>query len=74
MPAKPRAKKRLPPDDDFFFGTACTTCAHYRGMLRCAAFQERIPDKILNGSDQHRKPVKGDGGIVYKPIPRREDA
>lgn len=48
----------------------CVTCNRYRGLLTCDAFPERIPQVILEGSFDHRKPYPGDGGIRWTPLPR----
>ena len=49
------------------FTTQCVACRHYRGQLRCAAFEQRIPEDILTGRVSHSKPYPGDGGIQYEP-------
>ena len=46
----------------------CQVCSHYRGLQKCDAFPEQIPDKILVWEHDHREPYKGDGGIRFKPI------
>lgn len=47
----------------------CVTCNHYRGGLACDAFPEGIPDPVLTGLVDHRKPTPGDNGITWEPIP-----
>ena len=32
----------------------------------CRAFPAGIPEMILRGENDHRQPVAGDGGIVWK--------
>lgn len=44
----------------------CTTCARKSPWgPTCEAFPNGIPEEILDGSDQHRTPVTGDGGLTY---------
>lgn len=48
---------------------ACNTCKHYIAFSdppSCAAFTAGIPRKILVGDDMHRKPFRGDNGIMYE--------
>lgn len=48
---------------------ACLFCAHWNHPGRtCAAFPVRIPDAIWNGENDHRSPVDGDGGIVFRDL------
>lgn len=47
----------------------CLSCIHYRGLLKCDAFPDKIPDKILVWEHDHRKPFKDDQGIQFEPIP-----
>lgn len=53
-----------------FVRIACNYCKHYnRGDMTafsCAAF-ENIPDEILNGDNDHSKPLPGQGNnIVFE--------
>lgn len=54
--------------------TPCATCAHYtkngKKSFVCRAYPDGIPDVIINGEVDHRKPHPGDHGIQYdkKPI------
>jgi len=48
----------------------CAMCAHYEGLMACAAFPDRIPQEILTGEHDHREPYDGDQGIRWKPAAR----
>lgn len=49
----------------------CNRCIHYLGDLKCAAFPKGIPDEILEGKNDHSKPLKGQKNkIVFEPINR----
>jgi hypothetical protein len=52
----------------------CFSCKHFDiEKLNCPAFPEQIPDKILDGSNNHKKPVKGQKTkIVFEPIDESE--
>lgn len=43
----------------------CFDCELYSGELKCKAFPAGIPDEILDGKNDHRKPYPGDHGIVF---------
>jgi hypothetical protein len=45
----------------------CLVCKYYRKAQRCEAFPLRIPQAILIGRYDHRKPHKGDHGIKFQP-------
>ena len=36
------------------------------GKVTCKAFPDGIPDEILHGLNDHKKPFKGDNGIQFK--------
>ena len=36
--------------------------------MKCKAFPDGIPEKILTGEHDHTKPFKGDNGIRFEPI------
>jgi len=44
----------------------CISCKHYRMLHRCTAFPDRIPEAIMLGEHDHRKPYKGDNGIRWE--------
>lgn len=58
--------------DDIIYSPTCATCAHFirDGMNKkaCKAYPKGIPIKIWDGSNDHTKPYKGDGGIRYEPV------
>ena len=45
---------------------ACATCASYEGGHKCKAFPDGVPQDILDGKNDHRKPYPGDHGIQYE--------
>jgi len=48
----------------------CLECKHfYKNEYEefcCKAFPEGIPDKIIEGKVNHKKPYKGDNGIQFE--------
>ena len=36
------------------------------GEVTCKAFPKRIPEEIIYGLNDHKKPFKGDNGIQFK--------
>jgi hypothetical protein len=44
----------------------CLVCKYYRKAQRCDAFPSRIPQAILIGKYDHRKPHAGDHGIKFQ--------
>jgi len=60
----------------------CQVCKHYIGMTAmepepymetevvntCEAFPSGIPQPILDGENDHKKPYEGDNGIQFEPI------
>jgi hypothetical protein len=50
----------------------CADCIHFdeegeREGLTCDAFLKGIPEEILYGEHDHRKPFPGDKGILFEP-------
>jgi hypothetical protein len=37
----------------------CEICKNYIGDLKCFAFPDGIPEKILTGEEDHKKPING---------------
>jgi hypothetical protein len=47
--------------------TPCYRCVRYQGSMRCHAFGEvEIPLEILEGKNDHTKPVDGDHGLLFE--------
>jgi hypothetical protein len=46
--------------------TICIGCRHYEGACECTAFPNGIPDEIIDGTVEHRKPYPGDNGIQFE--------
>ena len=45
----------------------CQRCAHYLGDLECLAFPDGIPEEILDGDNNHSKPLPDqDNDIVFE--------
>lgn len=55
-------------DYDPFTWAQCNECANYMGDAKCRAFPTRIPDKILSGDFDHRRPYPGDNGVRFTPV------
>lgn len=54
----------------------CVGCQHYLGDRHCKAYPfdgPEIPEAIVLGEHDHRKPFKGDKGIRWEPAPGFED-
>lgn len=46
----------------------CNNCKHNLGGGRCKAFEERIPDEIFSGKNNHSKPLSYQlNDIVFDP-------
>ena len=50
------------------FSTQCRDCKHRIPPDACAAFPDGIPEKILTGKHDHRRPFPGDGGVRFEPV------
>lgn len=52
---------------------ACNKCQHLnRGTFSCKAFPERIPNEILDGDNDHTKPLPNQGNdLVFTPKKKR---
>jgi len=46
----------------------CIECVHYRGMITCDAFPDRIPEAVITGEHDHREPYPGDNGVRFEPV------
>ena len=50
---------------------SCFFCERFTGLqadgYRCTAFEKPIPDEIIMGENDHTKPFKGDGGLLFVP-------
>lgn len=50
----------------------CSNCKNYLGDNTCLAFPDGIPDEILNGDNDHSKPLPNqDNDIVFEPIDKK---
>lgn len=45
----------------------CEYCEIYLFDNNCLAFLDGIPEEILNGKIDHRKPYNNDNGFQFKP-------
>ena len=50
---------------------SCISCKHFnyknKSANTCAAFQEKIPDVIFLGKNDHKEHIDNDNGIKYEP-------
>ncbi len=50
-------------------------CKHYLFEGSCLAFPDRIPDEILDGDNDHSKPLPDqDNDIVFEPKQQSDEA
>jgi hypothetical protein len=54
--------------DDPSTSKGCKHLDRSSRKFRCNAFPKGIPDEIGIGTHDHRKPFKGDSGIVFEPL------
>tara|TARA_Y100001963_G_C6718014_1_gene417721 strand:+ start:515 stop:709 length:195 start_codon:yes stop_codon:yes gene_type:complete len=50
------------------FSRQCLECINYTVNGKCEAFPNGIPEEIINGWHDHKKPYKGDNGIRYENV------
>jgi hypothetical protein len=50
----------------------CHLCARRRDVDTCDAFPGGIPNEILVGDFDHRRPYPGDRGLLFSPKPGAE--
>ncbi len=51
----------------------CMVCKHHKAKFKCPAFPNGIPDEILNGNNDHSKPLpEQDNDIVFEPIDKND--
>ena len=56
---------------DLFGFPQCYICRHYLDGKKCSAFA-RIPDEILRGDNDHKKPYPSDNGIQFEEKPNED--
>lgn len=65
---------------ELIYSPICSTCKNIREpellpnwthKQTCEAFPDGIPKEIWDGKDDHTKPYKGDHGIQYEPIKKK---
>jgi hypothetical protein len=57
------------------FPERCKNCQHWTRSIHCEAFpgpDDRIPDDVLTGANDHSAPIKGDHGIQFAPKTQQE--
>lgn len=52
----------------------CMSCAHFNADVppTCAAFPKGIPDEVRLGLNDHKKKIKGDGGLRYQQMTAKD--
>ena len=54
--------------DLFMDGFDCLFCKHLnKDKISCTAFPDVIPDPIIEGQYDHRKPYSGNNGVLFDP-------
>ena len=53
--------------------STCIYCKHLSDKFKCLAFPDGIPEEILTGDHDHKKPFEGDNGIQFEPKKEGED-
>lgn len=51
--------------------SSCISCFRLESdgfQATCKAFPKGIPEEIISGKHDHRKPFRGDKGILYKSV------
>lgn len=56
------------------FSRICSGCGRLKSSIdkTCEAFPDGIPSDIWTGKNNHKKPVKGDMGLLFREITRDE--
>lgn len=51
------------------YANRCIKCQFYFGVDSCMAFDDKIPDEILHGDNQHNEPLEGQSNdLVFTPL------
>ncbi len=64
-----RKARFLAVEEEFTILGICWKCEHKTlGASTCAAFPRDIPETIILGEFNHRRPFPGDNGIQFEPV------